>query len=36
MAPDTPEREPEMQDTPPCHSPLEELRCLIEASALRF
>lgn len=23
MAPDTPEREPEMQDTPPCHSSMQ-------------
>lgn len=32
MAPDTPEREPEMQDTPPCRCPTK-WRCLVR---LRF
>lgn len=36
MAPDAPEREPEMQDTPPCHRPISARDILNDGSGLCF
>lgn len=36
MAPDAPEREPEMQDTPPCHSPAQNDRRIFPPVILRL